>query len=60
MAKYFMGNTRLGNLERMMMDPSRSAPSRTQSQKNRPCKKPISGQPDQPRPTGQELKEGGV
>ena len=54
MAKYFMGNTRLGNLERMMMDPSRSAPSRTQSQKNRPCKKPISGQQEE------ELQMGGL
>ena len=46
MAKYFMGGTRLENLERLMMDPSRSvdpAPPVRPRQKGR-C--PQSGQPD--------------
>ena len=29
MARYFMGDTRLAGLERMMMDPSRSPSTRT-------------------------------
>ena len=29
MARYFMGDTRLAGLERMMMDPSRTPPTRT-------------------------------
>jgi len=40
MPRYFMGNTRLGWLERLMMDPSRGAPSHTDSQSFQPRKKP--------------------
>lgn len=40
MAKYFMGDTRLGWLEKMMMDPSRTSPARTDPRRNKPQKKP--------------------
>ncbi len=39
MPKYFMGGTRLGGLERMMMDPSRPAPDCVAPQKKKPRKK---------------------
>ena len=39
MPKYFMGGTRLGGLERMMMDPSRSPHSHADPQRKRPQKK---------------------
>ena len=39
MARYFMGDTRLAGLERMMMDPSRSPSTRTDTRKKRPQKK---------------------
>jgi len=40
MARYFTGGTRLGWLERLMMDPARSAPDGTYSQSSRSRKKP--------------------
>ena len=40
MARYFMGDTRLAGLERMMMDPSRTPLTRTDTRKKRPQKKP--------------------
>lgn len=40
MTKYFMGDTRLGWLEKMMMDPSRTSPTRIDSRRNKPQKKP--------------------
>lgn len=39
MARYFMGNTRLAGLERMMMDPSRSPSARTDTRRKIPQKK---------------------
>ena len=46
MGKYFMGGTRLGGLERMMMDPGRTtpvhtAPRRKKPQKKLPCDRPV-------------------
>ena len=41
MPQYFMGGTRLESLERMMMDPSRPDPSRSNLQKKKPRKKPL-------------------
>ena len=60
MARYFMGDTRLAGLERMMMDPSRSPPTRTDTRKKRPQKKPPRSQPVKPRPREWEIKGGGV
>lgn len=40
MPRYLMGSTRLSSLERMMMDPSRPASSRTESQRSKTRKKP--------------------
>ena len=40
MARYFMSDTRLGWLEKMMMDPSRTPFTRTDPRRNRPQKKP--------------------
>ena len=54
MAKYFMGGTRLENLERLMMDPSRSAhsPPTTNLRQNEHCPKTV--QPDDAQPPGQD------
>ena len=52
MTRYFMGGTRLAELERMMMDPSRSA-----SPHKEPCgfsTNPVCSQPDKPDVPGQE------
>ena len=57
MAKYFMGGTRLENLERLMMDPSRSEhspPTTSPRQKGRYLK---AGQLDNDQPPEQD---GGV
>lgn len=40
MAHYFMGDTRLAGLERMMMDPSRTPPVHTKPRRKKPQKKP--------------------
>lgn len=39
MARYFMGDTRLAGLERMMMDPSRRPSNRSDTRRKRPQKK---------------------
>ena len=44
MPKYFMGGTHLESLERMMMDPSRPDPSRSNLQKKKPPEE-AAGQP---------------
>ena len=59
MPKYFMGGTRLGGLERMMMDPSRSAPDCVDPPK-KPQKKPPRDQPAAPHPPEQRRKEDSV
>ena len=46
MAKYFMGGTRLENLERLMMDPSRSAHSPPTTSPRQNGRNPQSGLPD--------------
>ena len=59
MARYFMGDTRLAGLERMMMDPSRTAPTRnTDTRRKRPQKKLPSNRPVKPRQREREMKEG--
>ena len=40
MPRYFMNDTRLGWLEKMMMEPSRPSPSRPDSRQKTPQKKP--------------------
>ena len=59
MPKYFMGGTRLGGLERMMMDPSRSAPDCPDPPK-KPQKKPPRDQPAAPYPPEQRSEEDSV
>ena len=59
MARYFMGDTRLAGLERMMMDPSRTAPTRnTDTRRKRPQNKLPSNRPVKPRQREWEVKEG--
>lgn len=58
MARYFMGDTRLAGLERMMMDPSRSASTRIDTRKKRPQKKLPCNRPAKPRQREWEMKEG--
>lgn len=60
MPKYFMGDTRLSSLERMMMDPSRSAPSPAESRRNKPRKKTQTAQPSKPCTPAQKTREDGV
>ena len=60
MARYFMGDTRLAGLERMMMDPSRTPPTRTDTRKKRPQKKPSRSQPVKPGLREWEIKGGSV
>ena len=60
MSKYFMGETRLSGLERMMMDPSRTPSIRTNTRKKRPRKTPLRSQSAKRNPCGRRLKEGGV
>ncbi len=57
MPKYFMGGTRLGGLERLMMDPSRSG---KEPRRYRPPKKPVRSQPPKARSSGRKEKGGGV
>lgn len=59
MARYFMGDTRLAGLERMMMDPNRTPSSRTSTQKKGPQKKPPRSQSAKPHSREWEIKEGG-
>ena len=58
MARYFMGDTRLAGLERMMMDPSRTPSIRNDTRKKRPQKKLPCTQPTKPRQREWEMKEG--
>ncbi len=60
MPKYFMGGTRLGGLERMMMDPSRSAPDRVDPPKKKPQKKLPRDQPAAPHSPEQRSEEDSV
>ena len=65
MTRYFMGDTRLAGLERMMMDPARTPSTRTDTRKKRPQKKPPQkkpprSQPTKPRSREWEIKEGSV
>ena len=41
MARYFMSDTRLAGLERMMMEPSRRPPGSTDVRKKKPKAKPV-------------------
>ena len=58
MARYFMGDTRLAGLEWMMMDPSRSPSTRTDTRKKRPQKKLPCNRSVNPRQREWEMKEG--
>ena len=60
MARYFMSDTRLGWLEKMMMDTSRPSPPRSFPQRNGPQKKPPCSQHARPRSREREIKGGGV
>ena len=60
MPKYFMGGTRLGGLERMMMDSSRSAPDCLDPREKKPQKKPPHDQPAALHPPEQKRKEDSV
>ena len=64
MARYFMEDTRLAGLERMMMDSSRTPPIRTEPRRKRPQKKLPRDRPIKPRPHEQKIRgdngEGGV
>ena len=60
MARYFMGDTRLGWLEKMMMDPSRTPPTRTDSRRTRPQTTPPCNRTVKPQTTGRKPKGGGV
>ena len=60
MSKYFMGDTRLAGLERMMMDSSRKPTARNETQKNRTRKSPPCRQPVERQTSDQEIREGGV
>lgn len=60
MGKYFMGGTRLGRLERMMMDPSRTTPTHTDPRRKKPQKKLPCDRPVRSRPPEQEIKGDGV
>ena len=58
MARYFMGDTCLAGLERMMMDPSRTPPVRTDTRKKNPQKKLPCNRPAKPRQREWEIREG--
>lgn len=60
MPKYFMGGTRLGGLERMMMDTSRSASDCPDPPKKKPQQEPPCDHPAAPHPPEQRRKEDGV
>ena len=57
MARYFMGDTRLAGLERMMMDPSRSPSTCIDTRKKRPQKKLPCSRPVKPQSREWEIKE---
>ena len=56
MPRYFMGDTRLGWLEKMMMDPSRTSPARTDPRRTKPQKKPPCGRSVKPQTSGRSSK----
>lgn len=56
MAKYFMGDTRLGWLEKMMMDPSRTSSTRSDPRRNKPQKKPPCNRTVKPQTHGRSSK----
>lgn len=60
MARYFMSDTRLGWLEKMMMDTSRPSPPRSFPQRKGPQKKPPRSQPVKPHSREWEIKGGRV
>ena len=60
MPKYFMGGTRLGGLERMMMDSSRSAPDCLDPREKKPQKKPPNNRSAATHPSAQRRKESSV
>ncbi len=60
MARYFMGDTRLGWLEKMMMTTPKPTPNRALPRQKRPQKKLPCSRPAKPRPREWEIKEGGV
>ena len=57
MARYFMGDTRLAGLERVMMDPSRRPSNRSDTRRKRPQKKLPCDRPAKPRPREWEITE---
>ena len=57
MARYFMGDTRLAGLERMMLDTSRTPSVRTDTRKKRPQKKLPFSRPVKPQSREWEIKE---
>ncbi len=57
MPRYFMGDTRLAGLERMMMDPSRAPTTRIDIRKKTPRKKTPRSRPVKPHSREWEIKE---
>ncbi len=60
MARYFMADTRLAGLERMMMTPPRTPSIRADARRKKPQKKPPCNRSTKPRHHKSEIKEGGV
>ncbi|NBI65949.1 hypothetical protein D1646_03805 [Pseudoflavonifractor sp. 60] len=56
MPRYFMSDTRLGWLEKMMMTPPKPAPSRTPSRQKGPQKKLPCSRPAKPNSREWEIK----
>lgn len=60
MAQYFMGDTRLADLERMMMDPSRTPSTRAGTGKKKPQAKLPRGWSAKPYPRERKIQESGI
>ena len=60
MPRYFMNDTRLGWLEKMMMAPSRPSSPRAAPRQKTPQKKPPRVRPTKTRAREWEIKGGGV
>ncbi len=60
MPRYFMGDTRLAGLERMMMDPARTPSTRTDTRKKRSQKKLHCNRPTKPCSREWEIQMGGL
>ncbi len=60
MPRYFLGDTRLAGLERMMMDPTRTMSVCSDHRKKMPQKKMPCNRPGKPHPSGQTRREGSV